>query len=329
MKRSFSLISRLFASICLLFFFGCTAEQVVVDGTGTIEAQSVDVAAQQSGILVQIEVDEGDAVQPEQLLARTDDEIQQLNLQQAEAQREQAAAQLELLQAGPHPKDIESAQAQLEQAREQLELAEKEWTRTKRLYEENSVSRKQYDSALTVYRTRQAQYKAVRSSLEKLQNLARPQEITTAKAALRQAEHQVSIAGRQVRDCSIRSPIGGTVSELFYEAGEMVPAGRTVATVRNTEQVYVTVYVPEPLLSHIGIGKRAEVYVDGMPDTSFSGRISHISQEAEFTPKNVQTKEQRVKLVYAVKLDVQNRDGILKPGMPADVNLLLSSEEEG
>lgn len=327
MKSSFSLVSRLFVLIGIMLVFGCTAEQVTVDGTGTIEAQEVDVAAQQTGILEQIEVAEGDAVQPEQLLGRTDSEIQNLKLRQAEAQREQAAAQLELLLAGPHPKDIESTQAQLDQAREQLELAEKEWTRTQTLFEENSVPRKQYDSGLAAYRTRQAQHRAARAALEKLQNLARPQEIVSAKAALRQAEQQVSIAGRQVRDCSIRSPIRGTVSQLYYEAGEMVPAGRTVATVRNTGKMYVTVYVPGPLLSQIGVGKSAEVYVDGMPDTSFSGRISHISQEAEFTPKNVQTKEQRVKLVYAVKLDVQNRDGILKPGMPADVNLQLKKEE--
>ncbi len=328
MKRSFSSISRLFVLMGIVGVFGCTAEQVSVDGTGTIEAQEVDVAAQQSGILEAIGVSEGDAVQPEQLLARTDAEIQKLKLQQAEAQREQAAAQLELLQAGPHPKDIESAQARLEQAREQLELAEKEWTRIKALYGENSVPRKQYDSALAAYRTRQAQHKGARAALEKLQNLARPQEIVSAKAALRRAEQQVSIAGRQVRDCSIRSPIRGTISQLYYEEGELVPAGRTVATVLTTEQVYVTVYVPGPLLSQIGIGKSVEVYVDGMPDTSFSGRISHISQEAEFTPKNVQTKEQRVKLVYAVTLDVRNRKGVLKPGMPADVNLLLKREEE-
>ena len=328
MKRSFSLISRLGVVMCAAVVLGCTAEQVNVDGTGTIEAQEVDVAAQQSGILQQIEVTEGDVVQPEQLLARTDDEIQKLKLQQAEAQREQAEAQLEMLQEGPHPKDIERAEAQLAQAKEQLELAEKEWRRIETLYEENSVTRKQYDAGLAEYRSRQAQYDAVRASLEKLQNLARPQEIASAEAALRQTEQQVAIAERQVRDCSIRSPIRGTVSEIYYEVGEMVPAGRTVATVRTTEQVYLTVYVPEPLLAHIGIGQSAEVYVDGMPDSSFSGRISHISQEAEFTPKNVQTKEQRVKLVYALKLDVQNRDGILKPGMPADVDLQLKPEAE-
>ncbi len=323
MKKSFSLISLLIAAASTAVFFGCTAESVEVDGTGTIEVREVDLAATQSATLVSVEVEEGDVVRPDQLVARTDDEIPQRTLRQAESKHTQALSQLELLQAGAHPKDIESAEAQVAQANEQFELARKEWDRIKTLYKENSVTRKQYDSGMAAYRTRRAQLEAAQASLEKLQNLARPQEIAAARAAVEQAEQQAAIARRYVRDCAIRSPIEGVVSELYYEVGELVPAGRTVATIRTIDQVYVTVYVPEPLLSQIRIGQNAEVYVDGRPDTAFSGRISHISQEAEFTPKNVQTKQQRVKLVYAVKLDVRNRDGILKPGMPADVNLLL------
>ena len=328
MKRSFSLISLLIAAASTAVFLGCTAESVEVDGTGTIEAREVDLAAKQSGTLVRVEVEEGDAVRADQVVAKTDDEIPQRRLLQAEAAHSQARAQLELLQAGAHPKDIESAEARLSQAKEQFELARKEWDRIQTLYAENSVTKKQYDSGLAAYRSRKAQFEGARAALEKLQNLPRPQEISSAQAAVKQAEQQAAIARRQVQDCVIRTPIEGIVSELYYEVGEVVPAGRTVATIRTVDQVYVTVYVPEPLLSRIQIGRSAEVYVDGRPDTAFSGRISHISQEAEFTPKNVQTKEQRVKLVYAVKLDVRNRDGILKPGMPADVNLLLNDGTE-
>ncbi len=328
MKKSFLLISLLVISACMMLFFGCTVEHTHVDGNGTIEAQEVNVAALQTGTLMRLAVEEGDAVQPDQLIAQIDDEIQQRQLRQAEAQRVQAAAQLELLYAGPHPKDIESAEAQVAQAKEQLELARKEWERIKTLYEEGSVTKKQYDAGLATYRTRQAQSAAAQAGLDKLKNLARPQELSSAEAAVEQAEQQVAIAERQLRDCTIKAPIKGMLSELYYEVGELVPAGRTVATIRDTKEVYVTVYVPEPLLSRIRIGKKVEIYVDGRPDTAFTGSISHISQEAEFTPKNVQTKEQRVKLVYAVKLDVQNRDGILKPGMPADVNLLLEAKAE-
>ena len=326
MKKVYSLINLLIVLACTTMLIACSEENKNVDGTGTIEAREVDVSATQPGTLLLIEVEEGDYVQPDQKLAQIDNEIQQRQLRQAESKRVQAAAQLELLQAGPHPKDIEAAEAQLAQAKEQLELARKEWERIKTLYEENSVSKKQYDSGLAAYRTRQAQYEAAQASLEKLKNLARPQEISSARAAVESAEQQVAIASRQFHDCTIRAPIEGVISELYYEIGELVPAGRKVATISNLEQVYVTVYVPEPLLSRIQIGRNAEVYVDGRPDTVFSGRISHISQEAEFTPKNVQTKQQRVKLVYAVKLEVQNRDGILKPGMPVDVNLGLDGE---
>lgn len=323
MKKSFSLISLLIVAASTGVFFGCTAEGAEVDGTGTIEAREVNLAAVQSGTLVSVEVQEGDAVRSDQIVARTDDEIPRRQLRQAESKHAQTRAQLDLLQSGAHPKDIESAAAQVAQAEEQFELARKEWDRIQTLYKENSVSRQQYDSGLAAYRTGQAQLDAARAALEKLQNLARPQEIASARAAVDQAEQQAAIVRRHVQDCVIRTPIEGVVSELYYEVGELVPAGRTIATIRTVDQVYVTVYVPEPLLSQIQVGQRAEVYVDGRPDTAFSGRIAQISQEAEFTPKNVQTKEQRVKLVYAVKLDVRNSDGILKPGMPADVNLLL------
>ncbi|MCF7914006.1 MAG: efflux RND transporter periplasmic adaptor subunit [Spirochaetaceae bacterium] len=327
MKKAYSLISLLIVSVCTTMFVACTAENENVDGTGTIEAREVDVSATQAGTLLRLEVEEGELVQPDQNLAQIDNEIQQRQLRQAESKRAQAAAQLELLLAGPHPKDIEAAEAQLAQANEQLELARKEWERIKTLYEENNVSKKQYDSGLAAYRTRQAQYKAAQASLEKLKNLARPQEVSSARAAVESADQQVAIASRQFNDCQIKAPIEGYISELYYEVGELVPAGRKVATISHLEQVYVTVYVPEPLLSRIQIGQNAEVYVDGRPDTLFSGRITHISQEAEFTPKNVQTKQQRVKLVYAIKLEVQNKDNILKPGMPADVNLGLEGEE--
>ena len=328
MKKVYSLISLLIVLAYTTMLIACTAENESVDGTGTIEAREVDVSVTQSGTLLRLEVEEGDVVRPDQKLAQLDNEIQQRQLRQAESKRAQAAAQLELLQAGPHPKDIEAAEAQLVQANEQLELARKEWDRIKTLYGENNLSKKQYDSGLAAYRTRQAQYEAAQASLEKLKNLARPQEISSARAVVESAEQQVAIASRQLHDCTIKAPIEGIISELYYEVGELVPAGRKVATISNLEQMYVTVYVPEPLLSRIQIGQNAEVYVDGRPETVFSGRISHISQEAEFTPKNVQTKQQRVKLVYAIKLDVDNRDGILKPGMPADVNLGLDGEVE-
>ncbi len=328
MKKSFLLISVVTLLIYTVVLTGCSHKRAQVDGTGTIEAQEVDIAATHSGILLELSVEEGDTVGPDQTIARIDDEVPRLQLQQAEAQRDQAQAQLSLLEEGPHPRDIESAEARLQQAAHQLDLARKEWERIKTLYNEDSVTKKQYDSGMAAFRTRQAQYAGAKASVEKLKELPRSQEIASAEAALRRAQQQVEIARSQVDDCTLRSPIRGIISELYYEKGELVPAGRSLATVRNNEQVYVTVYVPEPLLAHIKTGQTAEVYIDGMPDTVFSGKISHINQEAEFTPKNVQTKEQRVKLVYAIKIDVKNKNGILKPGMPADVNLHIAPEGE-
>jgi HlyD family secretion protein len=329
MKKSFLLISAIGILFYTLTLFGCSAERSDIDGTGIIEVREVEVAARQAGTLLELNVEEGEEVQVDQVLARTDSEVQELQLQQALAGRDQAAAQLELLRAGPHPKDIESGAAQLAQASHQLDLARKEWKRIQVLFAENSIPKTRYDSGLANYRIRQAQKAGAKAALEKLENLARPMELSSAQAGLRQAEQQVALARRRVDDCKVTAPISGVISELYYEEGELVPAGRALAKVRDPGKVYLTVYVSEPLLAEIKIGSSAEVYVDGLPDTAFKGRISHINREAEFTPKNVQTKEQRVKLVYAVKIDVESSDGVLKPGMPADVNLQLSSEEQG
>src|SRR6056297_915129 len=136
MKKSFLLISAIGILIYTWTLFGCSAERSDIDGTGTIEVREVEVAARQAGTLLELNVEEGDEVRVDQVLARTDSEVQELQLQQALAGRDHAAAQLELLRAGPHPKDIESGTAQLEQASQQLELARKEWERIQVLYAE-------------------------------------------------------------------------------------------------------------------------------------------------------------------------------------------------
>jgi HlyD family secretion protein len=134
-----------------------------------------------------------------------------------------------------------------------------------------------------------------------------------------QAQAQVDEQRSHVADFAIRSPITGRVLTRTVERGERVGDGTPLFTLVDLDRLYVKIYVPEPSIGKVALGQEARVYVDAYPGRPFSARVSRVSQEAEFTPKNVETREERVKLVFAVEVALaENPDGVLKPGMPAD-----------
>jgi len=322
MEAKASLSNRIFlAAAVIVLLSSCGARNVEADGTGTIEAREIQVSALLSSTINSIAAEEGDRVSKGDLLAELDHTILDYRLQQARSREKQARAQLELLREGARSEDIQQAEAQLAQARQNLELAKKEWDRIRSLYEEGSVTRREYDAVQNQYETGQSRYEAAQAALSKVRDFARPQEIESAEAVVEQAAAEAAVIRRQIEDSRITAPISGSISEVYYEEGEVIQAGRPLIALRDMEAMYLTVYLSGPMLAKIRVGEAVEVYVDGVPDRHFEGTISNISDEAEFTPKNVQTKEQRVKLVYAVKIDVTNREGILKPGMPADIVL--------
>lgn len=320
MSRKVILSSKfVVAGLLVLLAGGCSGNNGAIDGTGTIEAREIDVSALASGTVERLLVEEGARTEKGELLAEVDHGILDLRLQQAVSREKQARAQLELLRAGARSEDIEQAKARLEQARHNFELAQKEWNRMQTLYAEGSIPKREYDTVENQYENSRAAYEGAQAAFKKVQDPVRVQEIESAEAALEQAAAEADIARRQIDDSSIRAPMGGFISEVYYEEGEFVQAGRQLLTILDMDRMYVTVYLSGPTLARISLGEAARVYVDGVPDSSFRGSVSFISEEAEFTPKNVQTREERVKLVYAVRVDVENREGILKPGMPADV----------
>ncbi len=322
MEVKVSLSNRIIlAAAVVVLVSGCGARNGDTDGTGTIEAREIQVSALLSSTIERLNVEEGDRVREGDLLAELDHTILDYRLQQARSREKQARAQLELIREGARSEDIQQAEAQLAQARQNLALAEKEWDRIRSLYEEGSVTRREYDTVQNQYETGQSRYEAAQAVLSKVRDFARPQEIESAEAAVEQAAAEADIIRQQIEDSRLTAPLGGSVSEVYYEEGEVIQAGRPLLAIRDMEEMYLTVYLSGPMLAKIRVGEGVQVYVDGVPDRHFEGTISSISDEAEFTPKNVQTKEQRVKLVYAVKIDVSNREGILKPGMPADIVL--------
>lgn len=290
----------------------------VIAASGTIEAVEIDVASKVAGQVLALAVEEGARVGPGDTLASIDHAALDIQLRQAEAGVRLAEAQLALLVKGARGEDIRQAEAALRQADAALKVAEDDAARMRELFRTGSVTAKQRDDAEARLTVAAAQRSAAAEGLSKVRRLARPEEIGAAEARRDQARGAADLLAKTIADCTITAPAAGIVTHKAVEAGEMVTPGGTVVTLADLDSVHVMIYVTGTEVGRIRLGDAAEVRIDAFPDRPFAGRITYISPEAEFTPKNVQTKEDRVKLVFGVKIGIENRDGLLKPGLPAD-----------
>jgi HlyD family secretion protein len=298
----------------------------VITASGTIETVEVHVASKVSGELLELAVEEGTRVKPGDKLAVVDHAVLDIQLRQAEAGVRLAEAQLALLVKGARSEDIRQTEAALKQAESALAVAGDDARRMRELARTGSVTTKQAEDAEARLTVTTAQRNAAAEALNKVRTLARPEEVRAAEARLAQAQAAVNLISKTIADCTITAPAGGIVTHKAVEAGELVVAGATIVTLAELDSVYVMIYVTEKELGRVRLGDSAEVTIDAFPDKAFAGKITYISSEAEFTPKNVQTKEDRVKLVFGVKVEIENRAGLLKPGLPADAVIRVGPE---
>jgi HlyD family secretion protein len=299
----------------------CTEGERGIVGSGTIEAVDVNVSSKVDGEVVEMIAEEGQTVQKGDVLVRIDHTLPDLQLQKAQAGVRLAEAQLQLLLKGARVEDIGQAEEALAQAQENLRLAKEDNQRIQNLYQSGSATTKQRDEADARLKVAQSRYNSASQALKKLQNLARPEEIEVARAVLDQARLVVRIAEEQIRDATVVAPISGTVTQRLVEPGETVGKGMFLLTLTDLSRLYLLIYLKEREVGKIRLGDAAEVSVDYESEHRFHGEVVYISPVAEFTPKNIQTKEERVKLVFGVKIALDNPQGYLKPGLPADALL--------
>ncbi len=171
------------------------------------------------------------------------------------------------------------------------------------------------------YRVAEAAVDVAQAALDTLRAGAMPEEIAVARAKVHQAQASLATLDAQLAQTIIKSPLNGVVSSRVAHEGEIATPGATLMTVADLDQVTLTIYVPENRINMVALGQSVDVKVDSFPDEVFQGEITYIARRAEFTPKNVQTKEERVNMVFAVKVHIPNADHRLKPGMPADAIL--------
>jgi len=287
-----------------------------------VEAREVRLAAKYGGRVEKLAVEEGDRVIPGQELARLETTDHQLALRQAQAERQMAEAELRLRLAGARREDRAELAAQVEALRVDLEGAERDLQRMEALLERGSGTTKSRDDARTRRDALAARLEAARQALARLQAGSRPEEIDASRAGVAAAQSRVEQIEQRLKDAVVSAPTAGLVTERIAEAGELVAAGAPLLVVTDLQDAWLNVYVSEPDLGRIRLGQDAEVLTDD--GQKRPGRVAYVASQAEFTPRNVQTRDERAKLVFKVKVDLDNADGLFKPGMPAEARLAVA-----
>jgi HlyD family secretion protein len=372
---------------CLYFFNqnGRNAKnQIMV--SGNIELTEVNIAFKTSGRLIERDVDEGDSVKKEQVVARLDREQlsaqrdrEAAGLQSATAQLAQAEtalawqkanlaadieqrkadlnsyqARLQELKNGSRPQEIQEAKAAVESAQSEFDRAKRDWDRAQPLYKNDDISTAQYDqyrsrfesaeAALKQAKERQslvqigprieqidaaaAQVERAKASIKMaetnvLEIKRREQELPLRRAEIERAKASLALIESQLSDTIAVSPVDGVVLVKAADVGEVLAAGTTVVTIGDIDHPWLRAYINETDLGRVKLGQKAKIMTDSYPGKEYEGHVSFIASEAEFTPKQIQTKEERVKLVYRIKIDLANPRHELKSNMPADAVLTL------
>ncbi|GAU08502.1 efflux RND transporter periplasmic adaptor subunit [Desulfoplanes formicivorans] len=305
---------------------------------GNVEVTESSLGFRIPGRLIARFKDEGDLVSQGELLAELDDGDEKTALARALAEKTRAQAALDDLLQGNRKQQIREAEqavakarAGLNRATADLDLARMDFKRFQTLYNDAVISKQEFDRARTAFVTAQkrvdeyrASVRSARAHLDLVREGFRSGDIDKARAVLAAAEQEVKQARLRLSYTRLYAPFAGTVLTKVAEPGEYLGAGSVVLTMADLSRVFVRAFVPEPQLVRVKQGDSVKVSVDGLGDTRFTGQVGFIADEAEFTPKTVQTPEERIKLVYRIKVYVDNPQGLLKAGMPARVHIPLN-----
>ena len=318
----------------------------VLVANGRIEGRETTISSEVSERIKELHVEEGDQVSSGDLLVRLEQDL--LSAKETTAQsrvteaksalrrarkelehtRKQVQADLQVARSS-----ISTAHAAIEHAQARLAFARVQYQRSKQTYKKNATTGAERDERKMQFKTAKAEVRQAEERLEtakakrdaalaqKKQIEVKKQLVQEANARLTTARSQLQEVRVQLRDTRITSPLDGTVLTRAVEPGELVQPGTPLYSILNLDKLYMKVYVPEPDVGKLKLGQNARVYVDAYPEQPFDATVTKIAQEAEFTPKNVQTREERVKQVFGVELSIDNPEGKLKPGMPGDAVL--------
>jgi len=298
--------------------------------SGNIETTEVDVGFKIPGRIVSISVQEGDWVEKGRVLAKLDDDDLRQRLELARATLKSAQARLNKLLAGSRPEELREAEAALNQAQFDLENKQAHYERMKSLHQIRVIPKETLDNAEAGYKIAKAAFQRATENYQLVKEGPRKEDIEDARAQVEQARASLKLTETQLGYTVLYSPISGVVLVKSGEMGEVVNPGTSILTLADIENVWLKAYIPETDLGKVKWGQEVLVTTDLRPKKVYKGKISFISSQSEFTPKQIQTEKERVTLVYRIKVDIPNPDRELKPGMPADGRILsapLSSQK--
>lgn len=302
---------------------GAIGERTAIRGSGIIEVTQVDAAFEVPGRMAERFVDEGAMVDGGEPIARLDDREYRLQVDRAIAAKAAAEARYRMMVQGARAQEVDQALAALESAESSLHLQQLEYDRIAKLKDGGIVSQNELDQAATALTSAHKAQERAAAQLGMLREGSRVEEIEEARARLNQAQAELELAELNLARCKLFAPMAGRVLSKSREPGEMVQPGTPIVTLGDLSRPWVNLYIGERDLGRVHLGMKAQVTVDSYPRDPFPGTVTFVADRAEFTPKNIQTPDERVKLVYRVKVEVTTHDGILKPGMPADTVLPL------
>ena len=314
------------AASAYYLYFKKDANPNQIKVSGNIEVTTVGVGFKIAGHVDRRLVDEGESVKKGQSVAEMETADLELEVANAKAQLLATKATLAQLTNGSRPQDVSAARAIVRSAEADKNNAAMEYQRMQQLFAKGAVAAQDRDRSRTAYATASARADQTVQQLSLAVEGPRQEEIDLAAARVEQAKQVLNLSQTRLSYAQITAPVDGVVLSKNIEAGEYVSPGTPVVTIGDLSQVWLKAYIAETDLGKVKLGQKVTVTTDTYPGKVYPGNIGFIASEAEFTPKSIQTTEERVKLVYRIKIILENTSRELKPGMPADALIQLSGE---
>jgi HlyD family secretion protein len=300
-----------------------SAEKSGISISGTIETTSIAAGFRIPGRLKERSVDEGMTVRKGAVIARLEEDDLHHEVELRSADLQAARAQLDELQSGSLKEEIARAEASVEAATAEEQRLKTDLGRQQALLAREVIPRRDFDAVQSAYDSAKARLREARETLKLVRKGPRIEKIDNARSRLKSSEAALNLAKDRLSYAVLTAPADGLITSKHAEPGEQLATGAPVVTISRMDSVWLKGYISESDLGKVKVGQKAEVTNDSYPGRKYQGTVSFIASEAEFTPKNIQTQKERVKLVYRIKIDIPNPKMELKPGMPADAHLPL------
>lgn len=314
-------------AIILLVSLGATIYKLYfnkpngITATGVVEVTLADITPRISGYIEELNVERGDQVQKNQIIAKLRRTDLQAQLAADAAALAKANSNLIDLESGARPQEILAADANMFSAQAVYDKAHADLQRGEYLFKQGAISAQQLDALLSINNVSLNTLKSTQAQLSLVNAGTRPDQIEAQRMDVKRLQAALAVAQSNINDLVLRSPIVGQVLTKNFEQGEYLNAGSAIATVGDMSDCWVKMYISSAQLGLIQVGQEADIKVDSYPKRIFKGSIKEIAQNAQFTPRQSITQSERANLVFEVKIKIDNSENILKPGMPADVVL--------